>query len=110
MSFNVLTTYGFKRDSKNLLKKYKSLKAELLDLIASLEEDPRQGTPLGNDCYKIRLAIKSKGKGRSGGARVITCVKVTKNYVYLLTIYDKSEKENISDKELSELLKTVPQS
>ena len=81
------------------------MKAEVLDLIASLEEDPVQGTPLGNDCYKIRLAIKSKRKGKSGGARVITCVKVMDGFVYLLTIYSKSEKDNISDKELHELIK-----
>lgn len=105
MSFKVLTTSDFKRDAKPLFKKFKSLKAEILDLIASLEEDPTQGTPLGNDCYKIRLAIKSKGKGKSGGARIITCVKVIDGFVYLLTIYSKSEKDNISDKELQELIK-----
>lgn len=105
MSFKVLTTSDFKRDAKPLLKKYKSLKNEIFDLITSLEEEPIQGTPLGNDCYKIRMAISSKGKGKSGGARVITCVKVVGGFVYLLTIYSKSEKENISDKELQELLK-----
>lgn len=62
MGFNVLISSDFKRDSKNLLKKYKSLKSELLDLIASLEKKPRQGIALGNDCYKIRLAISQKGK------------------------------------------------
>ena len=107
MSFKVLITSDFKRDSKSLLKKYKSLKAEILELITSLEEDPAQGTPLGNNCYKIRMAIASKGKGKSGGARVITCAKVVNRFVYLLAIYDKGEKENISDNELSELLKSI---
>jgi hypothetical protein len=108
MSFKVLTTSDFERDAKNLLKKCKSLTNELLvDLIASLEEYPVQGTPLGNDCYKIRIAIKSKGKGKSGGARVITCIKVIDGFVYLLTIYSKSEKDNISDKELQRLLKNL---
>jgi hypothetical protein len=78
-----------------------------LELIDSLEEIPNQGTPLGNDCYKIRLAIKSKGKGKSGGARVMTCVKVLDQFVYLLTIYSKSEKDNITDKELKELIKQI---
>ena len=105
MNFKVLITSDFKRDSKPLLKKYKSLKNEILDLITSLEEEPRQGISLGNDCYKIRLPIASKGKGKSGGARVITCVKIIENFVYILTIYSKSEKDNISDKELQELLK-----
>lgn len=50
------------------------------------------------------MSITSKSKGKSGGSRVITCVKVIEQDVYLLTIYDKSEKENISDKELDELL------
>jgi len=66
-----------------------------------------QGKPLGNDCYKIRLAIASKGKGKRGGARVITCVKVVDSFVYLLTIYNKGEKDTISDNELLELIKNL---
>jgi len=69
-----------------------------------LASDPRQGTSLGNECYKIRLAIASKGKGKSGGARIITNIVISDGVVYLLTIYDKSGKENVSDKELKELL------
>jgi hypothetical protein len=49
--------------------------------------------------------FQRKGKGKSGGARVITCVKIVGGFVYLLTTYSKSEKENISNKELHELLK-----
>jgi len=105
MSYKVLITTSFKRDSKSLLKKYKSLKTELLNLISSLEVNPNQGTPLGNECYKIRLAISSKGKGKSGGARVITCVKIADDVAYLLTIYSKSDKENITNDELNELIK-----
>jgi mRNA-degrading endonuclease RelE of RelBE toxin-antitoxin system len=104
MSFNIEVTNKFKRRLKLLLRKFPSLKQELSALINSLEENPMQGTPMGHNCYKIRLAIKSKGKGKSGGARIITHVYVTKTIVYLLTIYDKSEQENISDNELKELL------
>lgn len=107
MSYSVLTTSDFKKDSKRLIKKYKSLKSEILDLIISLEQDPKQGISLGNDCYKIRLAIKSKGKGKSGGARIITCIKVLDNLVFLLSIYNKSKTENISDKELLKLIKDL---
>jgi hypothetical protein len=74
-------------------------------LITSLEKNPLQGEPPGKDCYKVRMAITSKRKGKSGGSQVITCVKVVNEIVYLLTIYDKSDKENISDKELDNLLK-----
>lgn len=72
-----------------------------------MKDHPNQGVSLGNDCYKIRMSIGSKGKGKSGGARVITCVKIIHNTVYLLTIFDKSESENIPDKELKELLKFI---
>lgn len=105
MSFNVIVTTGFKKHAKSIGKKHHSLKSDIEALIGSLEQNPLQGEPLGKDCYKVRMAITSKGKGKSGGSRVITCVKVVDKDVYLLTIYDKSEKENISDKELDELLK-----
>lgn len=107
MSYNLIITPPFERDVKVLLKKYKSLKDDLSALFGSLESEPIQGKSLGKDCYKIRMAITSKGKGKSGGARVITCVKITSDNIYLLSIYDKSEKEDISDKELNELLKNI---
>lgn len=65
---------------------------------------PNLGIPLGNDVYKIRLEIASKGKGKSGGARVITYAKLDDTTVLLLSIYNKGEKENITDKEIKKLL------
>lgn len=73
MSYEVISTPLFEWETKPLIKKYSSLVNELGDLIDSLAEQPVQGTALANNCYKIRLAIKSKGKGKSGGARIITC-------------------------------------
>lgn len=104
MSYNVDSTAGFKRRIKKLLKKFPSVKQDVSDLIDSLMEDPKQGVSLGNNCYKIRLAITSKGKGKSGGARVITYVLVKDETVYLLSIYDKSEQESISETELLRLI------
>jgi len=78
MSYNLIITHTFKKDAKPLLKKYKSLKTDLAGLF-----------------------------GKSGGARVITYVKITSDKVFLLAIYDKSDKEDISDKELNELLKFI---
>ena len=70
-----------------------------------LEEAPTTGTPLGNDIYKIRLAVASKNKGKSGGARVMSFVKVTDTTVLLFSIYNKGDKDSISDKEIEELIK-----
>ena len=107
MNYSILPIPPFDRQLKRLNKKYPSLKQEFLELIERLEENPEQGTNLGNNCYKIRLAIQSKGKGKSGGARVITNFIIADATVYLLSIYDKSDKENLTDKELEELLKLV---
>jgi mRNA-degrading endonuclease RelE of RelBE toxin-antitoxin system len=107
MSYNVLYTENFRKEAKRLAKKYISLKTDIEALIENLEQDPTQGKSLGKDCYKIRMAIASKGKGKSGGARVVTCVLIADTEVHLLTIYDKSEKEDISDKEFKTLRNQV---
>ena len=104
MSFRIIVTTSFKKHAKSIGKKHRSLKSDIETLIGSLEQNPLQGEPLGKDCYKVRMAITSKGKGKSGSSRVITCVKVVGQVVYLLTIYDKSDQENISDKELDKLI------
>lgn len=90
MSYKVKTIPKFDKELKRLAKKYPSLKKEFIELVESLKEYPDQGTSLGNDCYKIRLAIASKQKGKSGGARVVTYVQVVQTAVYLLTIFDNS--------------------
>ena len=107
MSYSVKSTDVFEKQAKKLVKKYISLKSELLQLVQELKENPEKGTAIGQNCFKIRLAIASKGKGKSGGARVITHIAITNDTVFLLSIYDKSEKENISDKELNELLQDI---
>ncbi|MBX2966446.1 MAG: type II toxin-antitoxin system RelE/ParE family toxin [Cyclobacteriaceae bacterium] len=104
MSFKVKTSDQFEKELKKLAKKYPSLKNEYADLVAQLEENPTLGTPLGNGIFKIRLAIASKGKGKSGGARVITYVQIDDETVLLLSIYNKGSKDSISDKEILELL------
>jgi hypothetical protein len=108
MSFEVIAVPRFRRELKKLAKRYPSLREEFAALITELSEHPDQGVALGNNCFKIRLAIASKGKGKSGGARVITYLHVTQQACYLLSIYDKSEKETISASELRELLQGIP--
>jgi mRNA-degrading endonuclease RelE of RelBE toxin-antitoxin system len=109
MSYKVFTILPFDKQLKRLAKRYPSLKREFSDLLESLEANPLQGTLIGKNCYKIRLSISSKGKGKSGGARVITNVLVSKTKVFLISIYDKSERANLSDNELLYLLNQVPE-
>ena len=104
MSYSVIPTEKFKKEAKRLIKKFPSLKQELLELGEVLSNEPYNGTPLGNNLYKIRLSIKSKGKGKSGGGRVITYLVIENKEVYLLTIYDKSEFDSIDDKVLKSII------
>jgi hypothetical protein len=108
MSYNVSSIPLFDKQAKRLAKKYPSFKSDLAMLFESLANDPTQGAPLGNNFYKVRLPIESKQKGKSGGARVITYVKVTAETVFLASIYDKSERSTISDKELQQIFKLIP--
>ena len=105
MSYKIEITDNFKKEAKPLIKKYASLKEEIIALGKILAENPTYGTPLGDDVYKIRISIASKNKGKSGGARIISFVKIINTTVYLLSIYKKGEKETISVKEIEKLLK-----
>jgi mRNA-degrading endonuclease RelE of RelBE toxin-antitoxin system len=107
MKFEVKTIPSFEKDFKKLFKKYPSLKLDLFKLIKQLEVNPFLGTSIGKDFYKVRISISSKGKGKSGGARIITCVKIIKQVIYLSAIYDKSEKSNITDSELKLLANQI---
>jgi mRNA-degrading endonuclease RelE of RelBE toxin-antitoxin system len=108
MSYKVITIPRFDKELKKLAKKYPSLKKEYIELVQELKESPNQGMPIGGNCFKIRLAIASKGKGKSGGARVITYIVIEGKTVFLLSIYDKSEQSTIIDKELQSILKFIP--
>ena len=105
MSYKVELTPNFKKEAKRLSKKYSSLKWELYELFTELEENPTLGTHLGSDIYKIRLAVVSKNKGKSGGARVLSFVKVIQTTVLLFAIYSKGETDSLTDKQIQELIK-----
>ena len=107
MNFSIIPSGKFKKEAKRLQKKFPSLKQELAELGVTLTKAPKTGTPLGNDTFKIRIAIKSKGKGKSGGARIITYVVTDNKEVYLLTIYDKSEYDIVDDKTIKNIIETL---
>ena len=107
MSFEIVTSAAFDREAKRLRGKYPSLLSDLRDLARVLIEHPRSGDPLGMGCYKVRMAISSKSRGKSGGARVITTIQVTRERIVLLAIYDKSERSSITKRELRIILDTL---
>lgn len=110
MSFEIRTLVRFDKNAKRLSKKYKSLKKDLFDLIVSLTVNPSQGADLGGGVRKVRMAISDKGRGKSGGARVITYtmyIDETSGRITMLTIYDKSEQDSISKNDINELLEEL---
>ncbi len=107
MSYNILLTRRFEKELKRLVKKFPSLRDEYAKLIQEITEDPKTGVFVSNNCYKIRVPVQSKGRGKSGGARAITYVYVETETVYLLTIYDKGEKENLKPNELKMMIESL---
>lgn len=112
MRVEIKTISEFDRRLKRLAKKYKSIASDYSRLLDSLEQDPFQGVSLGmGGTHKVRMAVMSKGGGKSGGARVITYVvtpSAPDEYsVTLLTIYDKGEMENVRDEYIKSLLSNI---
>ena len=97
----------FKVAYKRLKKRHRSLEVDFERLLLSLMENPDQGVELIEGVRKIRLAISSKRRGRSGGARVILRARIVEDELQLIYIYDKSDFENVSDIFLRDVLKRM---
>lgn len=107
MNYSIKTYRAFDKELKRLAKRYKSLKEDIMHLAEDLLDNPTQGVDLGSGIHKVRMAITSKGKGKSGGARVITLIIThsdTESEIGLHYIYDKSERESLTDAELKAII------
>lgn len=106
----IIATSVFLKEAKRLSKKYRSFSEDLKSLGDSLLQDPEQGVALSNGFRKVRMSIKSKGKGKSAGARVITFnlfVDKKDERIVLVALYDKSERPSISEKEIDDAFKSL---
>ena len=97
----------FEKSLKRLNKKYPSLKADYLAFLSELEKNPMLGDEIFPNCRKARIAIKSKGKGKSGGGRVIFYFEIVEDKITLLFIYDKSEMENVQTAFIEQILQKM---
>lgn len=105
MNYNLVALATFSIKLKKLAKKYKKIKIDLQDLKKELSLNPKSGIPLQYNCYKIRVSNSSIPTGKSGGFRVVYYFIDKSNNIFLMTIYSKTQKENLSETELLELLK-----
>ena len=107
MNYKVKPVPSFLKDLKQLAKRYPSIKKDLQALGMDLQANPHLGTDLEKGLRKVRMAITSKGRGKSGGARIITLnviLNENEGELLLITIYDKAERSTISVQEIDELL------
>ncbi len=110
MNFNIIPTDKFQKQVKTLYKKYQSILSDIESLAKELSENYKIGTDLGNNTFKIRLAIKSKRKGKSGGGRILYFVVTENNEIYLAAIYDKSEIDTLKDNEIKKIIDDIKSS
>ena len=102
---SIIALPQFEKELKQLAKKHTSIDKDFERFLKEVSENPFTGTKLGNNCFKVRMDIKSKRAGKRGGARVITCVKLISTKLYLVSIFDKADRESISKEEIDLILK-----
>ena len=108
MMIEIISTPEFDKEYKRLKKKYRSLPDDLANLQQELIKNPNLGIDLGHNFRKVRMAIKTKNKGKSGGARVITYslfVSIIDEVIVLVTIYDKGDEQSITDARIMQIIK-----
>ena len=104
MSYKIIPSDEFKKNVKSLKKRYKNIKQDIECLAEELVKNPFMGTELGNNTYKVRIKNSNNNKGKSAGYRVITYIIDEESKIYLVTIYSKSEQDNIIDTALKKLI------
>ncbi|MBL0686356.1 MAG: type II toxin-antitoxin system RelE/ParE family toxin [Sulfurospirillum sp.] len=105
MNYSIVVLPTFAIKLKKLSKKYKKIKIDFQGLKEKLNDNPKSGIPLQYNCYKMRVSNSSIPAGKSGGFRVIYYFVNKDENIFLMTLFSKTQKENISDNELLELLK-----
>ena len=112
MPTKIIISKNFERKAKKFVKKYASLKSEIRELVIEIRENPTLGIQVFENVYKIRLACKSKGVGKSRGFRVISYIKEIDGeeievFLTLLSIYDKSETSTLSQSEIEDIIDSL---
>ena len=112
MSCNITVSVSndFAKEAKRLAKKYSSFKQDYKNLLESIKNNPLQGDEITKNIRKIRMAIKAKGKGKSGGARVITfnvLTDVENGHVVFLLLYDKEDASTVKVNVVKQLVRDM---
>jgi len=107
MNYKIKLSEEFLKNIKTLAKKYRNIKNDIKSISDELSENPFLGVEIGTNTYKVRVKNSDNNKGKSGGYRVITYVVDEENNIFLVTIYSKSEQNNILNMDLKELIRKL---
>lgn len=111
IKYQVMEVKSFKKALLKLAKKYPSSIDKTEDLFEELEKGNLLGDDIpglrlkGNKVFKTRLENPDAKKGKSKGFRVIWYLVTTDKEIYPLTIYSKSDQEDIANKQLMQLIR-----
>jgi len=104
MIYKIDTIPRFEKDVKKLKKRFPKIKDDLIRFINELSINPKLGINLGENIFKVRVSNSSIPTGKSGGFRIITYYKKD-DVIYLITIYSKTEQDNILTEKLKQIIK-----
>jgi hypothetical protein len=104
-AFSVFESSAYQHSKKQLKKRFRLIDSDVNKFLHSLESVDDLGISLGDGIYKVRIANSDKNKGKSAGYRLITLLKIVDTEIYLIYLYDKSDLENITEKELDEMIR-----
>jgi mRNA-degrading endonuclease RelE of RelBE toxin-antitoxin system len=102
----IYESISYKKELKKLNKRYRSIDRDIQPLIQQLESGETPGDRIvGNEypVYKVRVPNSDTRKGKSSGYRVIYYT-ITPEAILLTTIYSKSDRQNISNKEVEDII------
>jgi len=103
-NLSIRDTFAFNKAVKKLKKKYKHIEKGYMSFVNTIETIDDLDINLGSGVYKVRIANSDKNSGKSSGYRLISYLKLIDNELYLVFIYDKSEIENLTEKEIDTLI------
>ena len=104
MKLNIIEKRLYIKSLKKLLKHYKNIKKDIDNFLDSIASEEDLGIELKSNIFKVRIANSDKNKGKSAGYRLITYLAIVKNELHLLYIYDKSKLENLTEKEIDDIV------
>jgi len=108
--FQVFKSATFLKTEKRLAKRYPSVSGDVEHFLSVVESPENLGIPLGKNIFKARIANKDAKRGKSGGYRLLSYLRLEEGRLILLYLYSKTDLANVTEEELDRIvLDAVPE-